>query len=209
MKWEKPNEAEDLKKVVDKRINKLKADIEKKANKIKEKGNKWKDKKIRSEQSKIKELSSQINLLNKSLDIIDKIESDERIFAFEKIEGGKHGVRKDGEIIYIQTSSHAFSIHEIMHIGQSFENGGLSFNKDNMLLNSGNSIRKKVNMEVDAYRAQYSMNRGSMPRSVNGLDNINSEYLEKIQTSSGELVYPFVKAYNNFIRQQNKIKKKK
>ena len=82
------------------------------------------------------------------------------VYALSSISGGEHKVRQgsDGKV-YIETSSDALSIHEITHVRQSLDAGGLKFSTNGELLNAGVGIKGISNMEIVAYKMQYSYDR--------------------------------------------------
>lgn len=150
-------------------------------------------------------MKKQVANLKQTIATIDIIGKDSNTYAFEYGgDGASHGVRKgDNGKIYIQTFSTATSVHEITHIGQSLSNGGLVFDNRNYLQNAGRYVVDQVNMEIEAYQAQYSMNPRSMPLSITGYNKIDSFYIEKIAyPNSGIMAYPFAKKYNDILRKR-------
>ena len=78
-----------------------------------------------------------ISNLNISKADIDVLGADQNnVYALSPISGGEHKVRQgsDGKV-YIETSSEALSIHEITHVRQSLDAGGLKFSTNGELLN--------------------------------------------------------------------------
>lgn len=126
-------------------------------------------------------------------------------YALRQIDGGKHHVREaeDGTV-YIETSSDALSIHEITHVRQALNAGGLRFN-DGMLLNPGNTVGRKAaaDMEVEAYKMQYSYQPSSFS-SVTNLGDINYRSVWNVKDENGRIIY----GYMHGLIQQEKIRNK-
>jgi RHS repeat-associated protein len=111
---------------------------------------------------------------------------------------GTHGVIKiignnGKEKINIEGSDTALYLHEIRHVGQSYEAGGMKFNKNNQLLNAArlsNGMTDKAKAranEIEAYRIEYSYdNKGSMPIPAGSLDDINEDSLMDIKDGTGK-----------------------
>ena len=117
-------------------------------------------------------------------------------------DGGIHQVWKgeDGKV-YIDTSSEAMSIHEITHVKQSLESGGLEFSEGGQLLNAG--IRAPMRdryaaisqMEVDAYRMQYSFDC-SFPGRAKSLNDINAHSVGNIGNG---MIYEAIRKYSKYL----------
>lgn len=115
-------------------------------------------------------------------------------------DGGIHQVWKgeDGKV-YIDTSSEAMSIHEITHVKQSLESGGLEFSEGGKLLNAGSRLSPKdgryreiSKMEVDAYRIQYSFDR-SFPGYARSLNDIN---VHSVGNIGNGMIYEEIRDYS-------------
>ena len=115
-------------------------------------------------------------------------------------DGGIHQVWKgeDGKV-YIDTSSEAMSIHEITHVKQSLESGGLEFSEGGKLLNAGSRLSPKdgryreiSKMEVDAYRMQYSFDR-SFPGYARSLNDIN---VHSVGNIGNGMIYEEIRDYS-------------
>ena len=123
-------------------------------------------------------------------------------------DGGIHQVWKgeDGKV-YIDTSSDAMSIHEITHVKQSLESGGLEFSGEGKLLNAG--IRAPMGdryaaisqMEVDAYRMQYSFDR-SFPGYARSLNDIN---VHSVGNIGNGMIYEEIRIYSEYLKIQEHI----
>lgn len=135
---------------------------------------------------------------------------DPNVYVLKSVSGGEHKVRQgqDGKIL-IETSSDALSIHEITHIRQSLNAGGLKFSTNGELLNAGVSIRSISNMEIEAYKMQYSYDK-SFPGNLDGrgLQGIDVYSVGSIM-NEGKYVYPYIYQYsinlNKFFKQQKKL----
>ena len=179
--------ANELKKSIDTKIKGYKKDIAKYETKILT-NPKNKEKYM----DLIEDIKDRISNLEQSIKDIDFLGADqENKYAFLKTTGGKHTVWKSKEsgVVIIETSDEGFSIHEITHIRQSLEAGGLKFSKkDNKLLNSGSSAKQRADKEVEAYKMQHSYN-GSFSGST-FLKGINYKTVGNIQDENHKLVYP-------------------
>ena len=209
MIWEDPQEAERLKRNIDNRITSLNKDIAKNQNKLAKGG--LSEKQVRKLEDKISEANNRISNLNISKADIDVLGADQNnVYALSPISGGEHKVRQgsDGKV-YIETSSDALSIHEITHVRQSLDAGGLKFSTNGELLNAGVGIRGISNMEIEAYKMQYSYDR-SFPGSLGGrgLQGIDIHSVGSI-INDGKHVYPAIYQYsielNKFFKQQKKL----
>ena len=196
MIWEDPQEAERLKKNIDNRITSLNKDIVRNQDKLDKGG--LSEKQIGKLESRISEANNRISNLNTSKADIDLLGADQsNVYALSSISGGKHKVRQgsDGKV-YIETSSDALSIHEVTHVRQSLDAGGLRFSTNGELLNAGVGIRSVSNMEIEAYKMQYSYDR-SFPGSLRGrgLQGIDVHSVGGI-TNDGKHVYPVIYQYS-------------
>ena len=160
------------------------------------------DKQIKKRVGKILEAQSRISNLNTSKTDIDLLSADQtNVYVLSLINGGQHKVRQgeDGKI-YIETSSDAISIHEITHVRQSLNAGGLKFSSSGEMLNSGISIRGISNMEIEAYKMQYSYDK-SFPGSLGGrgIQGIDVYSVGGI-IEDGKPVYPAIHQYSIDLR---------
>jgi len=193
MIWEDPKQAERLNNSINKRIEK----IDNKSAKIQSKIDKGglSDKKLARLEGKLSENSQKTELLNQSLGDIEAIGNASETFKLGRPSSsdGTHGVAKGSDgVITIEGSNIGLHIHEIRHVGQSIEAGGVKFNKDGKLLNSATTLEGGRNNEVNAYQTQYSYD-GSYPGSASSLKGINSKYLMQIKTEDGKIVYKALK----------------
>ena len=214
MKWEKPKEAEALKAKIDNKVASLRTQISKDKERLAN-GN-LKEKQINKINDRINEAQMRIDNLENSREDIDFLGNEEETtFAFLKTEGGRHSVKRSssGKIL-IETSSDALSIHEITHIIQSWQAGGLEFNSEGNLLNAGINAPTRdryqaiSNMEIEAYKRQYSFDLSFPGSGIRRLNDINIHSVGRIRDSSGEPVYPLIKELSDFRQKQDKIKRK-
>ena len=166
MIWEKPKEAERLSKSIKDRIEDIKQNTIKIENEIKAGKSKFllfshrlNEKQILSRKDKIAENNMKIKLLNQSLTDIEAIgnATDTYRLTSPSQNDGTHSVIKgEDNVINIEGSNDGLYIHEIRHIGQSMEAGGLKFNKNGQLINPANTYKVARKNEVNAYQTQYS-----------------------------------------------------
>jgi hypothetical protein len=207
MIWDDVKEAEKLKQNVDNKITSLNKDISKYQAKIDKGGHS--DKQISKLESKISSTQDRISKLETSKADIDKLGADQdHTYSLSNISGGEHHVRQgnDGKV-YIETSTNALSLHEISHVRQSLDAGGLEF-KDGLLLNASQNIVGITANEVEAYKIQYSFDL-SFPGSLQGkgLNGINVHSVGGIM-NNGKPVYPAIYNYSIDINKDIKRKKK-
>ena len=198
MIWEKPKEAERLSKSIKDRIEDIKQNTIKIENEIKAGKSKFllfshrlNEKQILSRKDKIAENNMKIKLLNQSLTDIEAIgnATDTYRLTSPSQNDGTHSVIKgEDNVINIEGSNDGLYIHEIRHIGQSMEAGGLKFNKNGQLINPANTYKVARKNEVKAYQTQYSFDN-SYPERANSLKDINEKSLMKIKKEDGTKVY--------------------
>lgn len=176
MIWEDPEEAQRLNKAVNNRIENINHNTAKLENEINTGKGKFlffsyslSEEQISSKKDKIAENGQKIELLNQSIkdiETIGKASETYRLSGPSKSDG-THGVVKgtDG-VIRIEGSDTGMHIHEIRHIGQSIEAGGVKFSKDGRLLNSARTFEGARNNEVNAYQTQYSFDGFILQRLV-------------------------------------------
>ncbi|SHF03444.1 RHS repeat domain-containing protein [Dysgonomonas macrotermitis] len=210
MIWDDPNVAYKLKNKIDKKIESLKKDIADNQASLNKGGHSAK--KIAKLEDKISDAKSRISNLNVSKGDIDKLGADQNnIYALSSISGGEHKVRQgsDGKI-YIETSSDALSIHEIAHVRQSLDAGGLKFSPNGELKNSGIGIKGISNMEIEAYQKQYSLDE-SFPGRLNGraIQGIDVHSVGNITDDKGRRVYEIIYQYSEAIKKAIKVNQKK
>jgi uncharacterized protein YoxC len=193
MVWEKPKQAEKLVGLINKRIEKIEKSSEKIRAKI-EKGS-LSDKKVAKLEGRLAENSQKVALLNQSLSDIEVIGKAVEVFNLTgpSMSDGTHGVVKNEKgIIQIEGSNTGLHLHEIRHVGQSIEAGGVKFNKSGQLLNAATTLEGARNNEVNAYQVQYSYDN-SYPANASSLKDINPTSLMKIKSPDGIVVYEKLK----------------
>src|SRR5690606_28266412 len=102
------------------------------------------DKQITKRKNKIAENSQKTELLNQSLSDVEAIGNAAETFKLGRPSAtdGTHGVVKGADdVITIEGSNTGLHIHEMRHVGQSLEAGGLKFReKDGKLLNAATTL---------------------------------------------------------------------
>ncbi len=193
MIWEDPKQAERLNKSINNRIE----SVEKNSSKIQAQIDKGglSEKKLAKLEGKLADNSQKVELLNQSLSDVVAIGNAAETYRLTgpSSSDGTHGVVKGSNgVINIEGSNTALHIHEIRHVGQSIEAGGVKFNKDGKLLNAATTLEGARNNEVNAYQTQYSFD-GSYPAGASSLKDINGTTLMNIKTSDGKTVYEKLK----------------
>ena len=204
MIWDDVKEAERLKRMIDKRISSLNNDINKYQSKIESGG--LSKKKLSKLTDKLSEAHARVANLEQSKQDIDLLGNDpDNTYAFNRTEGGIHRVwQGDDGKVYIDTSSDALSIHEITHVRQSLESEGLEFHRGN-LKNPGNGIKGMAQMEVDAYKMQYSFDR-SFPGHTQSLNGIDIHSVGDIVNNQGQPVYKYIQELSKAIKRGMNVK---
>lgn len=136
-----------------------------------------------------------LELFNQSLTDIEAIGNASETYKLTRpgASDGTHGVVKGADgVIKIEGSNTGLHIHEIRHVGQSMEAGGVKFNKDGRLLNAATTLERARNNEVNAYQTQYSFD-GSYPAGANSLKDISPATLMNIKFPDGRSVYEKLK----------------
>jgi RHS repeat-associated protein len=211
MIWDDSNDVEKLNKSIDDKINSLNKDISKNQAKLDKGG--LSEKQVAKLENKISEAKDRISNLNTSKADIDLLGADQNnVYTLSQTDGGIHQITQasDGKI-HIQTSSDALSIHEITHVRQSLNAGGLKFSSDGKLLNAAGDVRPRngawysavAGNEVEAYKMQYSYDQ-SFPGRTSNLHGINVHSVGDIR-NNGNPVYPLINQYSIFLKQQEKI----
>ena len=138
MRWLDQDEINDLATNITNKINSIENDIIKKQKKLV--GLDSNSGKYSKLQAEITELNMRIDNLNQSLSDITLLANDNNLYDLyysSRFSDGQHHVYQDGDVVMIQTSSDAHSIHEIVHIRQALMSGGLKFSKNGYLQNPG------------------------------------------------------------------------
>ncbi len=201
MKWEDEEEARRLTERVQDKIDDLSAKKEKLTLRLA--NNNLRERQISRIGRQMDLISDRIGELNGSLSDIEMLGNDEAVYAFSNPADGSgmHHVRLgDNGIVYIETSSTDLSLHEIRHVAQSLENGGLKFSESMMLKNAGgHDYRKIANMEIEAYKRQYAYEL-NFPGQLNGqgLDGINAHSVGNLKIQD-TFIYPEIKKYSDWL----------
>ena len=209
MIWADPQEAARLVQNIDTKITSLN-DAIKNDRTMLEKGG-LNESQIANTNERISEAQNRISNLDKSKTDIAMLGADQKnTYTFSPTGDGKFGVRMgdDGKI-HIKTESDAFSIHEISHIRQSLNAGGLKFSPFGDLLNAGKTPRGIALMEVEAYQMQYSFDK-SFPGNLKGkgYNGIDIHSIGAIR-NNGMSAYPEINKYSRdlikFQKEQRKL----
>ena len=189
MQWEDPKDAEKLNKSVNKKIENVGKDSAKIQAQIDKGG--LSDKKLAKLEGKLADNTKKVGLLNQSLTDIKAIGDAKETYTLSgpSKSDGTHGVVKtQSGVINIEGSNTGLHLHEIRHVGQSIEAGGVKFNSNGQLLNSARTYEGGIQNEVNAYQIQYSFD-GSYPIGASSLNDINSTTLFNIKGENGEPTY--------------------
>jgi RHS repeat-associated protein len=106
----------------------------------------------------------------------------------------------DGKISIVGNGNN-LTVHEITHIRQSLDAGGLNFSsKNNRLEYTGPGVETQVNAEIEAYQKQFSVRRTDLG---SGLDlrhpnQISPQVVGNMKRADGTLIYPTI--YNRYVR---------
>ncbi|SMO43824.1 RHS repeat-associated core domain-containing protein [Chryseobacterium rhizoplanae] len=193
--WGDPKDQEKLTKNVNKRINKLNksnAGIQSKIDK-----GRLSDKKLAELNTKMANNTTMIGNMNQSLKDIQTIADAKEVFYLTgpSSSGGEtHGVVKTAdkegkERINVEGSNIALHLHEIRHVGQSYEAGKMKFNKVGQMTTPAKTFSEGRALEVEAYKTGYSYDTSSYPVPINSVNDINEKNLMDIKTSDGTQVY--------------------
>ena len=193
MIWEDPKDAERLNKSVNNRIESINKNNTQILAQIDKGG--LSEKKLAKLQDKLADNNTKLDLLNQSLSDIRSIGEAKETYTLSgpSHNDGTHGVVKnDKGVIQIEGSNTGLHLHEIRHVGQSIDAGGVKFNKNGQLLNAAATLSSARNNEVNAYQVQYSFD-GSYPAGASSLNDINTQSLMEIKTDDGRFVYEQLK----------------
>ena len=212
--WEDPAQAEKLKAKIDNKITSIQKSIL--AQKARLESNQAKGKDISKQERKIADFESRISNLNQSKSDIDLLGHDSQKYKLTQVSGeGAHKVRLENNgTISIETSEDALSIHEITHVRQALDAGGLEFSDSGCLKNPGTRAKGSQRYiaiseaEIEAYKMQYSYRPESLPISVDNISIINVHYVGSIKDPNGGYGYPMIKDYSDFLKSQQKFKNK-
>jgi RHS repeat-associated protein len=173
-----------------------------------------------SESNRLKETiaytEERIASLQKSINDISLLGSDpNNTYTLNSISGGYHYVHlaKNGNVL-IDASSDAFAIHEITHVRQALQAGGLQFNNTGSLINPGeyyysnrqNRFQNISNMEIEAYRIQHSFDE-SFYLPIKRLSEINVHSVGNIRDESNNFVYPYIHSLSDYLKRLESFSK--
>jgi hypothetical protein len=195
MIWDDPKEAQKLKDNISKTQNDISKQTGKDLGKLIKGG--LDKKSLAKLAGNIQEGIDRHKNLEQAKSDIDLLGSDQsNTYVLSSISGGQHKVIQGSDTkIYIQTSSESLSIHEISHVRQSLNAGGLKFSSNGELLNAGIGVRGVAKMEVEAYQIQYSLDKSFPGKTTKGLQGIDVHSVGNIQ-DNGKLVYPVINQYS-------------
>jgi len=193
MIWEDPKDAERLNKSVNNRIQSIGNDNAKIQAQIDKGG--LSEKKLDKLQDRLADNNSKVGLLNQSLGDIKAIGEAKDTYALTgpSQSDGTHGVVKDSKgVIQIEGSNTGLHLHEMRHVGQSIQAGGIKFNSKGQLLNPARTKEGGRINEVNAYQVGYSYD-GQYPVPASSLKDINQTSLMDIKFPDGTPVYEKLK----------------
>ncbi len=151
---------------------------------------------IDKDNAKIADLNTQNALLTTSSNDIDRLRADPdhdfRFVAPAYDDGTHHVTGGEGRVVEIEGSNDGLYIHEIRHVGQAFDAGGLRFTPGHLMINPGRNGNERVANEVNSYQIQYSFNGttlpGTYPRNVS---DINEAAIRGFDPGDGSHPYDF------------------
>lgn len=199
-KWKDPQEAENLKSEIRGKIDSYSSTIQDLNNKLSSEG--ISEESRADLQSQVDNLNQNIATLENSICDIERLGEDERTYD---LVGGyeKNRVVKKGDIIEIQGPNGALHAHEIRHVVQSLDNGGLRFSKNDILL-----INNPTLDEIDANRVQFAFSKSSYDYPPDTQQGINAKYLADLNDSQGNAVYQTIRDdYYDRQKKNNKARK--
>jgi RHS repeat-associated protein len=187
--WQDPEEARRLIRLIESRIEDLNNEITKIDKKIAE--GKLSSRKLDRLTNRREEANEKINLMRLSVKDINTLGEAKETFKLLNLPDseGYTGVRRNEKgVILIEGSTVAVQLHEIRHIGQSFEAGGMIFSKGNRMILPTIYKSKGTEYELDGYRIQFAYD-GSYPGGASSMKDINPNTLYNIRDQYGNLVY--------------------
>ena len=195
MQWDDPKEAARLKGKISERIDSHNKQVGKLEITRQERVDAGKS--VVNIDSQISEYKDKVGILTQSMCDIDTLgEDDKNTYSLSGSgdSNGRHTVYKsesEGKVI-IEGSTDGLKIHEITHVRQSLETGGLrlvKFDGIPSLVNAGKTLEGQVNNEIESYKAGFSYD-GNYPTG-GSLKSINLKSLSQIVDGDGKTVYPF------------------
>lgn len=138
-------------------------------------------------QDQIENLTQNIEILENSICDIERLAEDTN--TYDLVDGyDRNSVVKNDNVIEIQGPESALHLHEIRHVVQSLDNGGLRF-KDNHLVN--NDI---IPSEIEANKVQFAFKKSTLSYPPKSLNGITVKYLADMVDSQGIPIYPTIKS---------------
>jgi hypothetical protein len=193
MIWGDPADGEKLNNAVNSKIESIGKDNSKIQAKIDKGG--LNDKKIAKLEAKMSSNNQKVSLLKQSLSDIKAIGEAKETYTLSKPskdDGTQRVVKTASGVINIEGSNTSLHLHEIRHIGQALEAGGLKFNSKGELLNSATTKNGMRENEVNAYQTGYSYDSRSYPP-ASSLKDINHQSLMEIKREDGTPMYERLK----------------
>ena len=202
MIWENPEEANNLRIAIDTRIASLNRNLSRDQSRLDRGGmNRRRTDRI---EHRISEMTEMIGHLSRSKADIDRLGADpNNVYRLcNTVRDGKHFVRQssDGTVIIETSGLNAMAIHEIAHIRQSLDAGGLQWSQDGRLLNAGTHPWARARNEIEAYQMQFSYDR-SFPGGMRRLQGIDVHSVGNIM-HNGVPVYPHILQLSNYWQQR-------
>jgi RHS repeat-associated protein len=197
MIWDDPQQAQHLKNDINDKKNKLNEGIVSRQEKLKREDISIEQ--INDINCEITALNDRISKLDESIANIDLLGNDkENIYVISKNESSVGDVTKkeDGKIS-INAGTTGLIMHEIEHVSQSLNTGGLEFDsKTNKLQYPKPDVGTQINAEMKAYQVQFSYN-GYFPNGVSfwSPKDITPQMTGNI-TSGGKILY--IDIYNRY-----------
>lgn len=173
MEWVDTKERDRLKEEVNNKIKSLQSDIDKSKKKISR--GKLDTDKLTAENNSITDNEARVMNLNETLNDIDRLDKDKNKYALEysNRDDLSVSVTQTKGVVYIGGSQSHEHIHEITHIVQSLNAGGLVFDSETgKLKNAATTMVGAADNEIEAYQRQYSMG-GSNAIGMNKVESIN------------------------------------
>jgi RHS repeat-associated protein len=196
MIWDDEQAADDLKKKAFEKIISL-------TNRIGDKNKEMADKNTSEDRKtdlneEITGMMDRINELGNSINQIDQLGGDQ-----DNTYVLNDGTTKDSPLVgdvtkaddgkvSIYAPSEGLAFHEIRHISQSLNSGGLKFINGN-LQNAGTDDHTRGNMEIEAYQSQFSFTGKKIGgKIIYSPKAITYELIGSYRDKTGNLLYPFM-----------------
>lgn len=198
MIWDDQQSADDLKKKSFEKIIYLTKGIEDRNRVIG--NNKTSEDRKTDLNEQISGMMDRIGELGNSMNDIDQLGADQD-HTYVLNDGGTGDLRPVGnvtetdaknKIVSINATTNGLAFHEIRHVSQSLNAGGLKF-IDGKLQNAGTTRESQGKMEVGAYQSQFSYTGYRIGgKTVYTPYAITPEFVGSLKNEKGELFYPFM-----------------